>query len=103
MKCGPTPERSSPAMSGRPVGRIGKNAGKLLKRKPGQAPRPYPPVNSLPTSQFGTTAVQQLAPNFCLTCSDNLSAAALLLASAKVVEPLPDINVTAAPCSFRNS
>ena len=49
-----------------------------------------------------TTAVQH-GPNFALTFSSNCKAAASPLTTAKVVEPLPDISVAAAPFARRNS
>ena len=47
--------------------------------------------------QSGTTAVQQVVPNFFLNFSANSSAAVSHSSRANVVEPLPDISVAAAP------
>ena len=51
----------------------------------------------------GTMAVQQVAPNFALNFSTAVSAALRLGKMANVVEPLPDMSVTAAPWARRNS
>ncbi len=49
------------------------------------------------------TAVQFVRPNRALNFSTSLSPAAWPGTKAKVVEPLPDIKVAAAPLARRNS
>ena len=53
-------------------------------------------------SYAGTTAVQQ-GPNLALNCSSNCRPAASLRTMAKVVDPLPDMSVAAAPWERRKS
>jgi hypothetical protein len=53
--------------------------------------------------QTATTAIQYVSPNYALNFSASFSPAAKFVVSAKVVEPLPDISVAAAPFSRKNS
>ena len=53
--------------------------------------------------QAGTTATQFVAPYLALNLSASADAASSPWTTAKVVEPLPDMSVAAAPLARRNS